>query len=148
MRRRNFLGWTFLGIIISYLNKSWHTPSQVRAITEDDREFTYVGTITQLKQEGQILDEESEVGAVLVMLAPDNYIVAVDPTCTHAGCTVDWEEPENSFICPCHGSKFTLQGDVIEGLANFPLQNYEVKTKGDKILVKPVPINREFGEMS
>ncbi len=141
MKRRSFVVWAFLGTILGYLNQLWHATSPGKATNPGEQEFTYLGTITQLKQERQILDEESEVGAVLVMFAPDNRIVAIDPTCTHAGCTVDWEEQENSFICPCHGSKFTLQGDVIEGLANFPLPNYEVKTDGDKIFVKPVTIN-------
>ena len=141
MKRRSFIGWAFLGTVVSYLNPWWHSTSPVQATNQNDEEFTYIGTITQLKQEGQILNEDLEVGAVLVMLAPDDCIVAIDPTCTHAGCTVDWEEQENSFICPCHGSKFTLEGDVIEGLANFPLQNYEVKTDGDKIFVKPVTIS-------
>ena len=41
--------------------------------------------------------------------------------CTHLGCTPNWFESERRFKCPCHGSNFTMQGDVIFGPAPKPL---------------------------
>lgn len=44
-------------------------------------------------------------------------IHAVDNTCTHMGCKLAWNAAELSWDCPCHGSRFTYEGDIIEGPA-------------------------------
>ena len=41
--------------------------------------------------------------------------------CTHLGCTPNWFEAESRFKCPCHGSNYNPQGDVIAGPAPNPL---------------------------
>ncbi len=42
---------------------------------------------------------------------------AVDITCTHMGCELTWNAAELSWDCPCHGSRFTYEGNIIEGPA-------------------------------
>lgn len=45
----------------------------------------------------------------------------VDTTCTHMGCELSWNSAEKSWDCPCHGSRFSYEGAVIEGPALRPL---------------------------
>ncbi|MGE4282104.1 MAG: FAD-dependent oxidoreductase [Clostridia bacterium] len=45
----------------------------------------------------------------------------VNTTCTHMGCELNWNSAEKSWDCPCHGSRFSYKGEIIEGPAVKPL---------------------------
>jgi glycine/D-amino acid oxidase-like deaminating enzyme/nitrite reductase/ring-hydroxylating ferredoxin subunit len=50
----------------------------------------------------------------------------VSPTCTHMGCEVSWNVVEQTWDCPCHGSRYSVDGDVIHGPALVPLAQVAV----------------------
>ena len=47
----------------------------------------------------------------------DGTLHAVSPTCTHLGCQVNFNRAERSWDCPCHGSRFAVDGTVLQGPA-------------------------------
>ncbi|SES29290.1 FAD-dependent oxidoreductase [Psychrobacillus sp. OK032] len=52
-------------------------------------------------------------------------VYLVKPACSHMGCNVSFNNAESSWDCPCHGSRFSYNGDVIEGPAFEPLEKVE-----------------------
>jgi Rieske Fe-S protein len=54
--------------------------------------------------------------------------------CTHAGCTVN-KVADGTIDCPCHGSKFNLDGSVASGPAQKPLEVENITVQGDSIVL-------------
>ena len=54
--------------------------------------------------------------------------------CTHKGCMVD-KIADGTIDCPCHGSKFNLDGTVANGPADKPLEPENVTVQGDSIVL-------------
>ena len=47
----------------------------------------------------------------------DGLLYVINTTCTHMGCETNWNTAEHTWDCPCHGSRFSPQGRIIEGPA-------------------------------
>jgi Rieske Fe-S protein len=43
--------------------------------------------------------------------------------CSHLGCSIAWTPADQLFECPCHGSRFNINGNVVHGPAAYPLSN-------------------------
>lgn len=65
--------------------------------------------------EADIMDIEGE--PVAVHRDERGEVHAVSAACSHLGCTVRWNVAERTWDCPCHGSRFAIDGQVIEGPA-------------------------------
>ena len=55
-------------------------------------------------------------------------VYALSAVCTHLGCITRFLSDENVIACPCHGSRFDLEGNVVHGPAPRPLPWLEVQT--------------------
>jgi glycine/D-amino acid oxidase-like deaminating enzyme/nitrite reductase/ring-hydroxylating ferredoxin subunit len=56
----------------------------------------------------------------------DGVVHGVSLTCTHLGCTLQWNPAETSWDCPCHGSRFGHDGTVLQGPAVRDLRRVDV----------------------
>lgn len=80
------------------------------------------------QKEGAIVDYKGQ--SVAAFRSEGGTIIAISPKCTHLGCTVAFNEQEQTWDCPCHGSRFSIEGEVVNGPAAKPLQRIEI-SKGD-----------------
>jgi Rieske Fe-S protein len=79
-----------------------------------------IASIEDLKEGQGIILEEKNIAAYK---DHKGQLHTYSATCTHLGCTVTWNNSEKSFDCPCHGSRFSPSGNVINGPANIALMN-------------------------
>lgn len=76
-----------------------------------------------LPNEGKTVDIKGEKFAVYRDEAGELHQVSA--VCTHMKCIVNWNEEAKSWDCPCHGSRFTVDGQVLEGPAIMNLPTRE-----------------------
>jgi nucleotide-binding universal stress UspA family protein/nitrite reductase/ring-hydroxylating ferredoxin subunit len=60
-----------------------------------------------------------------VYKADDGSLITLSPRCQHMGCTVDWNDADRTWDCPCHGSRYRFDGAVIKGPAKKDLDKVD-----------------------
>ena len=73
------------------------------------------------------------VGKTVVTQPTAGDFKAFSAVCTHSGCLVN-KIADGTIDCPCHGSKFSLDGAVVDGPAKQPLEPISVRVQGDSIV--------------
>lgn len=76
--------------------------------------------------------------AAWVIFDKQQKVTAFSPLCTHLGCAYRWESKQKKFFCPCHGSVFDIEGKVLAGPADRPLDTYLTKLEGDRLWLGPL----------
>jgi Rieske Fe-S protein len=91
---------------------------------------------------GNVLAKTSDVPVGSGVIVDDTVVTqpsagmfkGLSATCTHKGCTVD-TVANGTIDCPCHGSKFNLDGSVAHGPAERPLDAKAISVDGDSIVL-------------
>jgi cytochrome b6-f complex iron-sulfur subunit len=133
MKRRDFLAWVGVGSVASSLPVAIATfvsPSQAQT-------FVDLGAATALDNGGSINMKVDGKPIIAILNPADNTtVVARTATCSHAGCTVNWKADQKEFVCPCHGSRFAVDGAVLPGsLATQPLQPLPAEIENGRVMV-------------
>jgi len=93
-----------------------------------------------------------EIGAVLdfpdhhafVMRLADGFR-ALSSVCTHLGCITRYQPDAHQIACPCHGSRFLLDGEVIAGPAPRPLRWLEMFLSERGLVMVDTAVEVPFG---
>ena len=148
MERRKFLFWLGIGfslnsfqMVLTACNSQQQdaeTTTDKSSVDTSVREdgFQALAKVEEVDSKGFVLDKNSASKTVMMYRHPDTKnISAVNPTCTHKGCTLDWQNNKN-FSCSCHGSTFSADGEVTKGPAQKALEVFEIKEEAGLVLVK------------
>jgi Rieske Fe-S protein len=86
---------------------------------------TKIKELSALAQgEGKLVKYEGE--SIALYKDEKGGVHAVNPVCPHAKCVVGWNSAEKSWDCPCHGSRFSVDGEVLTGPARSNLEKIEL----------------------
>lgn len=136
--RRRFLAclWSLLGVaaliefgwitrnVFFFKKGKKNTLQPGKMITVGKVEDFAKGTVTPIPQ-----------GPFFLSCLEDGGFLALSPACTHLGCTVNWNEEKQQFLCPCHGSSFSIAGEVTSSPATIPLDFHPVRIEDGKVIV-------------
>jgi glycine/D-amino acid oxidase-like deaminating enzyme/nitrite reductase/ring-hydroxylating ferredoxin subunit len=90
--------------------------------------------------EGKIIEFEGH--KLAVYKDEDVGLKVCSAVCTHMACIVRWNQAEKSWDCPCHGSRFDTNGEVLEGPALRALAKAQLNDE-EKPLRNPLPLIRD-----
>jgi glycine/D-amino acid oxidase-like deaminating enzyme/nitrite reductase/ring-hydroxylating ferredoxin subunit len=93
--------------------------------------------VEQLEELAGLAPGEAKVvkfeGKQLAIYKGENGSVhALSPVCSHAKCIVDWNRAEKTWDCPCHGARYSIEGEVLTGPARHALEKVELSDLIDK----------------
>jgi len=84
--------------------------------------------------------ETKAIKSVWAVKEPNGEIKVFSPICPHLGCGYHWDNDKGKFACPCHGSVYSITGQVLAGPAPRPLDDLPEKIENGRLLV----IYKEF----
>jgi cytochrome b6-f complex iron-sulfur subunit len=85
---------------------------------------------------GAVVGRPRGYGRPILVVARDaGAYAAVDAVCPHLGCTVGFSPPTADVVCPCHASRFTVEGALVLGPATRGLQAFETTVDASGVTV-------------
>lgn len=159
--RRTFLGWWIAALLTATVVTGlapvlvYFWPAPPKGQRKGPLDVSLATPIDQLQEGDAVkIDAPSSPNSAFVMadgggdnspgdLAFGGYVVKhggkVDVfaiNCSHLGCSVALNKEANSFDCPCHGSRFHLDGTVLHGPAAYPLSHLTWKQGKDSSTIQ------------
>lgn len=83
----------------------------------------------------KVITLPAPTGKIIVAQGTANTFSAMSAICTHAGCTVGYAKALQQMSCPCHGSKYALDGTVVNGPATRALKLLATSVAGGIVTI-------------
>ena len=103
-----------------FITENLHFPAHLAADRLTSANVEARSTEEVARGEGKILKIDGK--KVAAYRDDTGALHCLSPVCTHMKCDVTWNDAERTWDCPCHGSRFTPTGDVLNGPAHEPLE--------------------------
>ena len=75
-------------------------------------------------------------GRQIAVYKTGGELTVLENVCTHMGCQTDWNALDQSWDCPCHGSRYHPDGSVLLGPAMGPLLALGFRVENDEIVIE------------
>lgn len=136
LSRRDFLKKSAVGVVVGAVALSSLDLSKLAAASKNAA-FKRAGDDIVIKLSDPKNADLAKVGGS-VLLDDDNILIrtsqsqflAVNLICKHKGCTVELQG--DKFVCPCHGSEYTIEGKVTNGPSKSNLKTWDTTFDSDK----------------
>jgi glycine/D-amino acid oxidase-like deaminating enzyme/nitrite reductase/ring-hydroxylating ferredoxin subunit len=106
-----------------FITENMHFPAHLAADRLTSADVEGKSTDEVQPGEGRILKLDGR--KVAAYRDDGGTLHCLSPICPHMGCDVAWNGAERSWDCPCHGSRFTPTGEVLNGPAHKPLSKID-----------------------
>ena len=127
--RRGFIGWLGRAVAVIAL---W--PAIARAKTKKVGLPLAKAPALQ-KVDGSVILKIKDQD-ILFVRTGDAEVKAVSSVCTHQKCQVAYNAKTRQIDCSCHGSRFTVDGKVLNGPATKDLLNFNARLNGEQIVIE------------
>jgi Rieske Fe-S protein len=77
---------------------------------------------------------ESTAGVFLLSQTSASVFTAVEAVCSHEGCTINGADGD-TYVCPCHGSRYNRSGQVLAGPARASLRRYNTSVTNGVVTI-------------
>jgi Rieske Fe-S protein len=96
-----------------------------------------LGKASKLFSAGKSIVRKVNDETVIILQKETGGIEAFSAKCTHAGCMVEWNDTQDTFLCKCHGGVFNEKGEPIAGPPKKPLNRIQVdiRKSSDEIIL-------------
>lgn len=123
-------GWLFSGCNALYYATATEENGQLRI---RKKEFLTIKNNHTSERKFILIHPHSHSAPIGILKRDEDQYIATLLECTHRGCEL--HPGGNIYTCPCHGSEFSMEGEVLQGPAEKDLKTFEISTDHENIYI-------------
>jgi menaquinol-cytochrome c reductase iron-sulfur subunit len=94
-----------------------------------------VDVVAPIVKDAWVAARDVVLGAAWLRRTSPDQIVALSAVCPHLGCAIGWDGAGKTFVCPCHDSKFSIDGDVLGGPSKRAMDPLPLSIRDGRVLL-------------